>query len=230
MLRLPKAIATVLGLERQIAPNLDAQVSFTHRRSSDLATFRVPTSSGQLLVESGGTGSYNELQISARRTWPKDQQLFVSYVRSEATGELNDFTAVFKGMDSPLVQPGGVARLTTDAPNRVLTWGTFNLPQRVVLSPAVEWHSGFLYSTLNTRYLYEGAPNSFRFPAFVSADMVVYKTVTLRRRDVDLGVQVFNLTNHQNPRDVYPVVGTPLTGQFTNSVGPVFRGYMLLKW
>jgi outer membrane receptor protein involved in Fe transport len=230
VLRLPKAVATVLGLERQIVRNLDAQVSFTHRVSSDLATFRVPTSSGQLLVESGGTGTYNELQISARRTWPKDQQLFVSYVRSESTGELNDFTAVFKGMDSPLVQPGGVARLTTDAPNRVLTWGTFNLPSRVVLSPAVEWHSGFLYSTLNTRYLYEGAPNSLRFPAFVSADMVVYKTVTLRRRDVDLGVQVFNLTNHRNPRDVYPVVGTPLTGQFTNSVGPVFRGYMLLKW
>ena len=91
--------------------NLDAQVSFTHRESSDLATFRVPTSSGLLLVESGGLGSYNELQVSARRTWPKDQQLFVSYVRSESAGELNDFTAVFKGMDSPLVQPGGVARL-----------------------------------------------------------------------------------------------------------------------
>jgi len=229
-LRLPKAVATVLGLERQIARNLDAQVSFTHRESSDLATFRVPSSSGLLLVESGGLGSYNELQISARRTWPKDQQLFVSYVRSETNGELNDFTAVFKGMDSPLVQPGGVARLTTDAPNRVVTWGTFNLPQRVVLSPAVEWHSGFLYSTLNNRYLYEGAPNSLRFPAFVSADMVIYKTVTVRKRDVDLGMQVFNLTNHRNPRDVYPVVGTPLTGQFTNSVGPVFRGYMLLKW
>ena len=90
---------------------LDAQVSFTHRRSSDLATFRVPSSERRcLLVESGGLGSYHELQISARRTWAKDQQLFVSYVRSAATGELNDFTAVFQGMDSPLVQPGGVAR------------------------------------------------------------------------------------------------------------------------
>jgi len=29
---------------------------------------------------------------------------------------------------------------------------------------------------------------------------------------------------------VHPVVGTPRMGQFTNSVGPILRGYMLLKW
>jgi hypothetical protein len=230
VLRLPKALATVVGIERQIMRNLDAQVTFTHRDSTNLATFRVPSSSGQLLVDSGGSGTYREIQISARRTWPNDQQVFVSYVRSAAEGELNDFTAVFKGMDSPLVQPGGVTRLTTDAPNRVVAWGTFNLPQRVVVSPAVEWRSGFLYSTLNTRYLYEGAPNAWRYPVFISADMVIYKTITVRKRDADLGLQIFNMTNHNNPRDVYPIVGTPLTGQFTNSVGPVFRGYMLLKW
>jgi hypothetical protein len=73
-------------------------------------------------------------------------------------------------------------------------------------------------------------PNSREFPAFVSTDMVVYKTVTVRKRTADLGVQLFNLTNHRNPRDVYAVLGTPRAGQFTNSVGPILRGYMLLKW
>ena len=55
------------------------------------------------------------------------------------------------------------------------------------------------------------------------------QTFTVRRRSADLGVQVFNLTNHRNPRDVYPVVDAPRFGQFTNSVGPIFRGYMLLR-
>jgi hypothetical protein len=168
--------------------------------------------------------------VSTRRTWANDQQVFVSYVRSSAQGELNDFTEVFRGMDSPLVQPGGMARLTTDARNRVLMWGTFNLPQRVVVSPVVEWRSGFLFSAVNQRYLHEGTPNSRAFPAFVSTDMVVYKTVTVRKRTADLGVQLFNLTNHRNPRDVYAVLGTPRAGQFANSVGPILRGYMLLKW
>ena len=83
---------------------------------------------------------------------------------------------------------------------------------------------------MNERYLYEGAPNSRSFPAFISTDMVVYKTITVKKRTADLGVQIFNLTNRRNPRDVHPVLGTPRMGQFTNSVGPILRGYMLLKW
>jgi hypothetical protein len=229
-LRLPRAVAAVIGVERQLAPGLDAQVSVTERRSSDLATFHVPLDGGLLAVDSSGRGHYREVQVSARRAWAENQQLFVSYVRSYAQGELNDFTAVFQGMDSPLVQPGGMARLSTDARNRVLAWGTFNLPRRVVVSPVAEWHSGFVYSALNDRYLHDGTPNSREFPAFASADMVVYKTITVRRRSADLGVQLFNLTDHRNPRDVYAVVGTPRAGQFTNSVGTIVRGYMLLKW
>jgi hypothetical protein len=38
------------------------------------------------------------------------------------------------------------------------------------------------------------------------------------------------MTRHANPRDVYPVAGAPLFGTFTNSVGLVVRGYMLVKW
>jgi outer membrane receptor protein involved in Fe transport len=229
-LRLPRAVAAVLGIERQLAPGLDAQFGFTHRRSSGLATFHVPAESGLLEVDSTGRGSYHEFQVSARRTWANDQQLFVSYVRSSAAGELNEFSAVFQGRDSPLVQPGGFARLTTDARDRVLAWGTFNLPRRIVVSPVAEWHSGFLYSAVNERYLYEGVPNSRSFPHFISTDMVVYKTVTVRNRTADLGIQIFNFTNRRNPRDVHPVLGTPRMGQFTNSVGPILRGYMLLKW
>jgi hypothetical protein len=229
-LRLPRAVAAVVGLERQIAPGVDAQITFTRRQSSSLATFHVPQNSGTLAVDSAGSGRYQEVQISARRIWANDQQVFVSYVRSSAQGELNDFTSVFRGMDSPLVQPGGMARLETDARDRVLVWSTFNLPRRVVVSPVAEWHSGFLYSAVNERYLHEGVPNSHAFPAFVSSDLVVYKTITVKKRTADLGVQLFNLTNHRNPRDVYAVVGAPRGGQFTNSVGPILRGYMLLKW
>ena len=58
-----------------------------------------------LFVRGDGVASYRELQISARRTFEKDQQLFVSYVRSTSTGELNDFAALTEGFDVPLVQP-----------------------------------------------------------------------------------------------------------------------------
>ena len=83
---------------------------------------------------------------------------------------------------------------------------------------------------MDERYTYAGPPNSRSFPTFLATDMVVYKTFTVKKRSADIGMQVFNITNHRNPRDVYSVVGAPRYGEFTNSVGPILRGYMLLKW
>jgi hypothetical protein len=229
-LRLPRAIAATVSVERQLRPGLDAQISMTDRRSTRLATLRVPFESGLLAVGSTGVATYRELQLTIRRLWDRGQQLFVSYVRSSARGELNDFNAVVQGFDAPLLQPGGQARLMADAPNRLIAWGTFNLPRRVVLSPVVEWRSGFPYSALNERYRYAEAANGRAFPPFLAADFVLYKTFTVRKRSADLGIQVFNATNHRNPRDVYPVVGTPRSDEFANVVGPILRGYMLVKW
>jgi hypothetical protein len=226
----PRALAATIGIERQLTPELDMQVSFTDRRSSRLPTLDVPLHGGLMAVRGNGVAAYREVQVSARRTWANDQQLFVSYVRSVSTGELNDFAGLFGGFDVPLVQPGGTARLAADAPNRVLAWGTFNFPRRIVVSPVMEWHDGFPYSKLDSRYFYAGAPNTERFPAFMSTDLIIYKTFTAKKRNADIGFQLFNATNHRNPRDVYPVVGAPRYGTFTNSVGPILRGYMLLKW
>jgi len=120
--------------------------------------------------------------------------------------------------------------MSGDARDRVLVWGTFNLSHRVVVSPVTEWRSGFPYAAQDSRYIYAGSPNSRSFPSFMATDMVVYKTFTVRNRSADVGAQIFNLTNHWNPRDVYAVMGAPRAGEFTNSVGPILRGYMLLKW
>src|SRR5262249_55425668 len=101
-LRQPRAIAATIGVERQLMPGLDAQVSFTNRQSTRLPTLNVPTASGLLLVRGDGVSDYREVQISARRTFEHDQQVFVSYVRSVSTGELNDFAALSQGFDVPL--------------------------------------------------------------------------------------------------------------------------------
>jgi hypothetical protein len=226
----PHAVAATIGVEHQFSRGLDGQVTVTNRRTTHIATLSVPAASGPELVASDGSGTYRDVQVSVRKLLGHDQQVFVSYVRSSARGELNDFVAMAQAVDAPIVRPGGQARLSTSAPHRVLMWGTFNLPSAIVISPVVEWRSGFPYSTYNAHYAYAGQPNSEQYPAFVSADMIVYKTFTVKDRSADIGMQIFNLTNHNNPRDVYSVVGTPRFGEFTNSVGPVLRGYMLLKW
>jgi hypothetical protein len=111
-----------------------------------------------------------------------------------------------------------------------VTWGTISLPHQVVLSPTAEWHSGFPYSIVDAGRRYLGQPNTASYPAFFTLDLLAYKTVTFRHLPLNLGVQLFNATNHFNPRDVVSVAGSPLFGAFTNSVGPVLRGYMLVQW
>jgi len=229
-LRQPRAVAATISVERQLLPTLDAQIGFTDRQSTKLPTLDVPAGGGQMIVRGDGTSEYREVQLSARKKWANDQQLFVSYVRSVSRGELNDFAGVFGGFDAPLVQPGGIARMPADAPNRMLAWGTFNLPRRIVISPVLDWHDGFPYSRVDSRYFYAGEPNSERFPTFMSTDLIVYKTFSAKGRNADIGFQLFNATNYKNPRDVYPVVDDPRCGTFTNSVGPILRGYILVKW
>jgi len=190
----------------------------------------VPRGGGALALRSNGTSTYREFQVSMRKTWPNQQQLFLSYVRSSALGELNDFMTLFTAFDAPLLQPGGMSRMAADAPHRWLAWGTVNLPLGLVASPVLEWHSGFPYSTVDSRYLYAGEPNTRAFPAFMSVDVIAYKTLTVRKRSADVGVQLFNATNHFNPRDVNPVAGAHNYGTFNNSVGIVVRGFMTIKY
>src|SRR5262249_8223586 len=90
-LRFPRAAAVVLGLERELGRGLDAQLLFTRRRSTRLSTLRVPNESGDLMLDSTGMGNYQEIQLSLRRAWQDEQQVFVSYVESSADGELNEF-------------------------------------------------------------------------------------------------------------------------------------------
>ena len=229
-LLLPRAVTATAAIERQITPRLDVQVSVTDRRTSRIATLRVPPAGGGLLqVRSDGSSVYRELEISGRRRWDGDQQLFVSYVRSSGRGEFNDFATLFQSLAVPLIQRAGVTRTPTDARDRIIAWGTANLPSRMVISPVVEWRSGFPYTVVNQRYV-AVETNLRSFPAFMATDLVFYKTFTVKKRSADFGIQLFNVTNHFNPRDVHAVLGAPHMGQFANSVPTILRGFMMLKW
>jgi hypothetical protein len=173
---------------------------------------------------------YRELQISARRTWTRDAQVFVSYVRATSDGELNDFGTLFTRLAAPLLEPGGMSLSPTDVSHRLRAWATVALPRRVVISPSVEWRSGFPYSIQDGYRHYAGSPNSERLPTYFAADLTAFKTFDLFARKMDLGLQVFNFTAHFNPRDVITVNQSARYGELTNSLGVTLAGYMQIRW
>jgi len=229
-LAMPRAVASNLRVERRLARGWEGVLGLGVRRSSRLATLSVRESEGLLLVESVGTSAYRGVEAALRHTWRERDQLFVSYTRSSARGEYNDFSSLFASGDTEVLQPAGRARLASDAPHRLLAWATLTLPAGFGLAPALEWRSGFPYSVLDARRQIVGTPNSSSFPSFFSLDLTLDKTVTIKRKRVKLNVQVFNATNHANPRDVFAVVGAPRFGTFVNSIGPTVRGDVGIDW
>jgi hypothetical protein len=229
-LRLPRAVGLAVDLEHRVRPGLDVQVGARQRDGSALPTVNVPLDGGGVLLASTGTSRYRELQVSAHQVWRDNAQVFFSYVRAWSTGEVNDFGTLFAALDTPLLQPAGSATIASSVPHRARGWATVGLPHSVVVSPAVEWRTGFPYTLYDVSRHYVEPINGQRFPAYFSLDVTTFKTVSIRERKLDLGLQFFDLTRHFNPRDVYPVVGTPRFGTFTNDLGLTLGGYMQIRW
>jgi hypothetical protein len=230
-LELPRADGISLEIERKIRPGLEVQTSVRARNGSHLPTVLVGPSGGSAVLASSGGSEYRELQVSIRQEWTADAQLFVSYVRAWSRAESNDFGSTFTNLDTPLLEPNDSGSpAVADVPHRLRAWSTFILPRRVVISPAVDWHSGFPYSVQDLYRHYVGGFNTERLPALFAIDLTAFKTVDIFTRKMDLGVQVFNLTNHFNPRDAISVIDSPRFKELTNNPGVTFGGYMQVRW
>jgi len=229
-LPLPRADAVALEIEHRLTPTLELQAGVRQRNGSRLPTVVVPVGGGLATLDGVGESRYRELQLAVRKTWTNDSQLFVSYVRSSSIGEVNDFGSLFTNLDAPLLEPGGRAPINADVPHRLRGWGTFSLPLRVVVSPAVEWRTGFPYSALDVFQHFAEPPNSERFPDYFATDLTAFKTFDLFARKMDLGLQFFNITGHANPRDVIAVVVSPRYQEFAATFGVTLAGYMQIRW
>jgi hypothetical protein len=141
-------------------------------------------------------------------------------VHSLSRGDLNSLADVYVPFEEPVIRPNFFANLPSNIPDRLVTWGRFNIPWKIVASPVLDIHSGFPYSAIDELQNYFGAPNTFCFPTFASLDLEMYKEFHIRfipwvRNHPLRGIlRVYNVTNHYNPRDVYNNVTSPYYGHF----------------
>jgi len=160
--------------------------------------------------------------------------LNASYVRSRAFGDLNDFNQFFGNLAQPVIQPDARGRLTFDAPNRILFWGTLAGPWNLTLVPVYDLHTGFPYSVQDEFREYVGPRNVTRFPRFSSLDLQLTRPIALRfcekRLHARVGASVFNLFNHFDPRDVQNNLTSARFGEFFNPSWREYRGKFVLEF
>ena len=173
-----------------------------------------------LLLSNLGKSRYYEFEGTLRVRASDKADVNFSYVNSRARGDLNTMGSVYVPYEQPVIQPNQFATLPTNVPDRVVTWGQFNLPRRFIVSPLLDWHSGFPFSIYDDLQNYVGPPNSRRFPTFLSLDMRASKDFQFRflpflgKHMLRGSFMVFNLTNHGNYRDVYNTVTSPYFGSY----------------
>jgi hypothetical protein len=165
--------------------------------------------------------------VTARYQFHGADQLVASYTRSSAMGNLNDFNSYFGNLEQPVIRPDGQGPLPWDAPNRYLFWSNVSLPRGFTVFPVLDVRTGFPLSVLDEDRNFVGARNEAgRYPRFVSLDLQVNKRLRLFHHSATVGLKVFNITDHFNPRDYQGNLASAAFGAFTNSVGRAFRG----KW
>jgi hypothetical protein len=175
-----------------------------------------------LLLQNNGRSRYRELQAVARFRFQEGRNIYLSYVRSQARGNLNDFNTYFGNLKHAVIRPDEYGRQPFDTPNRLLFWGEFALPKNFIATPVVDWHSGFPFSLLNEQQDFVGPRNEGgRFPQLLTLDLLVTKGLSIPFRGKKYkgraGFTIFNITNHWNPRDVQNNLASGQFGTFYNS-------------
>lgn len=173
------------------------------------------TNIGALLLEGNGSSRYKQFDVTAQLRLKDDRQLFFSYTRSSAWGDLNDFGQFLGTVPAALVRQDMQGRLPTDLPNRFLTWGVIRLPLKFQIAPVVELRSGFPYLATDALQNYAGVPYGNRYPTFFSFDSRFSKDLQLTPKyAVRVSISSFNLTNHFNPEAVRSNIADPAYGFF----------------
>ena len=208
--------------DRQLTESLLLRVNYRENRARDrLLVNRVTdTVAPALVLSSTGRLTSREFDATVRWTLANDHgDLYASFSKMRADGDLNDFGGIYDNRRDPILLDNQQSFQPFEVPHRLLLWGVVRLPQGIIMTPGVEWRSGFPYTVFAEDYSVVGVRNRLDYPAFFSADLSVTKRMSLVGRRADIGVQFYNLTSHDNPRDVLSNVASSSFGSFRNSTG-----------
>jgi hypothetical protein len=222
----PRTFTWSAEVEREIRRNVSLKVNYLDSQTRNLFVAEPlmnATGGGSFLaLANTGAARYRRAEASVHARLFKQGELNVTYIWSRSRGDLNTLSNIYMPFEEPVIRPNVSGILPSDVPNRVVTWGLFQLPFKLTLSPVVDVRSGLPYSDVDALQNYVGVPNSLRFPTYFALDARIYREFPLHlpfmenssKRKIRFGVYTLNLTGRQNPHDVYNNVASPLFGRF----------------
>ncbi len=219
----PYNVTWSVEANREIRPHYTLRLSYLSSRTfKEFITNPLIDQQGLPLLELSNTGAmrYHEFESTLRIRTRADTDINITYVHSLSRGDLNTLADIYVPFEQPVIRPNFFASLPANIPDRFVTWGRFKIPWKIVASPVLDIHTGFPYSNVDERQNYVGLPNSLHFPVFASLDLEMYKEFRIffipwvRDHTLRGILRIYNVTDRQNPRDVYNNVTSPYFGHF----------------
>jgi hypothetical protein len=224
----PRSATWSAQVEQRVSASLKLRAGYMQNRSEGLVIMNhlAPgpgSDTGANLLSGDGQSRYRQFETTAKIRLKSDGQLFLSYVRSRARGDLNDFAGFLGSFPAPIIRPNQFANLPTDLPNRFLAWGLIRLPLGFRIGPSIEYRNGFPYAVTDAAQNYAGVPYQSRFPNFLSVDSRFSRDFKISPKyTIRLSVSAHNLTNHFNPEAVHANLADPASGLFFGHRGRRF--------
>jgi hypothetical protein len=174
-----------------------------------------------LTLRDEGRAYYRQFELGGQTNW-KRAQLKLSYVRSRASADLNEFDFFLGSFPVPIVPHNIFGRSPTDVPNRVLASGHITLPRKMWINPLIEFRSGFSYRARDVFQNFLTAEH--RYPSYVSVDANIGRRFQATKKyGLIVAIAGSNLTNHFNAQTVHANTADPAFGSFFATNGRHLR-------
>ena len=222
----PRTFSWNVVLEQQVRRNLNLRASYLDSHTVDLffldPVLQAAGGGGLLTLKNSAVSEYRQADITAHYRLGERADMSLSYTWSRGRGDLNSLSDTLVPFQVPVIRPNAAGILSSDVPNRMVASGFFRLPWKMVISPVADTHSGLPFSNVDVLQNYVGVPDDQRFPIYFSLDVRLYRefavhiprTERSKNHKVRLGVYSTDITNRQNPHDVYNNVTSPIFGEF----------------
>ena len=199
-LHAPRFLNWSAGLEQKLPLGIYGAVEYLQKRGNDGFIFQnlnaASILSGTYLLTNTRQDRYRSVQLTARKHFHGDYNVFGSYTHSYAHSN----AVVDYSLNNPIFSTQMAGPLPWDVPNRFISWGWFPTPfKRFDFVYSLDYRTGFPWTTVNQNQQIVGAAYSNRFPAYFALNPGLEFRFTFRGYALALRGVAENVTDRKNP-------------------------------
>jgi hypothetical protein len=216
-LRTPEAVAANVEWDQRFGRRMLLKLNYLHRSGEHEYIITPDTAAGTARLTSTGESKYHELEVTGRYLGGERRDITVSYVRSSADANLNNYDQFYGNIRNPILRNDEYGPVPTDVPNRLLVRGTIGVSAKWDFAPVFEFRSGFPWSSVNEFQDFVGPRNEAgRLSRVSTLDFSLSRPWHFKKYRFRAGIKMYNVFGSSSERDVQNNLTSPDYGHFFN--------------